>query len=51
MAPGVLLIVLLILCYVLGNLVSGGVDKRQMASLQESVGETSSQSVVVAVDR
>lgn len=34
-----------------GNLVSGGVDKRQMASLQESVGETSSQSVVVAVDR
>lgn len=35
----------------LGNLVSGGVDKRQMASFQESVGETSSQSVVVAVDR
>uniref|UniRef100_A0A8C2SG23 SEC7 domain-containing protein n=1 Tax=Capra hircus TaxID=9925 RepID=A0A8C2SG23_CAPHI len=35
----------------MGNLVSGGVDKRQMASLQESVGETSSQSVVVAVDR
>ncbi|KAK2501961.1 hypothetical protein MC885_012505 [Smutsia gigantea] len=35
----------------LGNLVSGGVDKRQIASLQESVGETSSQSVVVAVDR
>lgn len=34
-----------------GNLVSGGVDKRQMASFQESVGETSSQSVVVAVDR
>ncbi|XP_019365434.1 PREDICTED: brefeldin A-inhibited guanine nucleotide-exchange protein 2 isoform X3 [Gavialis gangeticus] len=35
----------------LGNLVGGGVDKRQMASIQESVGETSSQSVVVAVDR
>ncbi|XP_073861613.1 brefeldin A-inhibited guanine nucleotide-exchange protein 2 isoform X4 [Macaca fascicularis] len=35
----------------LSNLVSGGVDKRQMASFQESVGETSSQSVVVAVDR
>uniref|UniRef100_W5M5H3 ARF guanine nucleotide exchange factor 2 n=1 Tax=Lepisosteus oculatus TaxID=7918 RepID=W5M5H3_LEPOC len=34
----------------LGNLV-GGPDKRQMASIQESVGETSSQSVVVAVDR
>uniref|UniRef100_A0A8C4N0Q5 ADP ribosylation factor guanine nucleotide exchange factor 2 n=1 Tax=Equus asinus asinus TaxID=83772 RepID=A0A8C4N0Q5_EQUAS len=29
----------------------GLVDKRQMASFQESVGETSSQSVVVAVDR
>uniref|UniRef100_A0A8C4MYD9 ADP ribosylation factor guanine nucleotide exchange factor 2 n=1 Tax=Equus asinus asinus TaxID=83772 RepID=A0A8C4MYD9_EQUAS len=35
----------------MGNLVTGGVDKRQMASFQESVGETSSQSVVVAVDR
>ncbi|XP_077191682.1 brefeldin A-inhibited guanine nucleotide-exchange protein 2 isoform X2 [Paroedura picta] len=35
----------------LGNLVGGGVDKRQIASIQESVGETSSQSVVVAVDR
>ncbi|EMP35746.1 Brefeldin A-inhibited guanine nucleotide-exchange protein 2 [Chelonia mydas] len=35
----------------LGNLVGGGVDKRHMASIQESVGETSSQSVVVAVDR
>ncbi|XP_061541311.1 brefeldin A-inhibited guanine nucleotide-exchange protein 2 isoform X1 [Phycodurus eques] len=34
----------------LGNLV-GNQDKRQMAHLQESVGETSSQSVVVAVDR
>ncbi|MBN3299867.1 BIG2 protein, partial [Amia calva] len=34
----------------LGNLV-GGPDKKQMASIQESVGETSSQSVVVAVDR
>ncbi|XP_057686488.1 brefeldin A-inhibited guanine nucleotide-exchange protein 2 isoform X3 [Corythoichthys intestinalis] len=33
-----------------GNLV-GNQDKRQMAHLQESVGETSSQSVVVAVDR
>uniref|UniRef100_A0A673BVK4 SEC7 domain-containing protein n=1 Tax=Sphaeramia orbicularis TaxID=375764 RepID=A0A673BVK4_9TELE len=28
-----------------------GLDKRQMAHIQESVGETSSQSVVVAVDR
>lgn len=35
----------------IGNLVGGGVDKRQIASIQESVGETSSQSVVVAVDR
>ncbi|XP_075702291.1 brefeldin A-inhibited guanine nucleotide-exchange protein 2 isoform X2 [Rhinoderma darwinii] len=35
----------------LGTLVSGGVDRKQMASIQESVGETSSQSVVVAVDR
>ncbi|CAN2389838.1 Dimerisation and cyclophilin-binding domain of Mon2, partial [Pristimantis euphronides] len=35
----------------LGTLVGGGVDKKQMASIQESVGETSSQSVVVAVDR
>ncbi|KAM4610332.1 brefeldin A-inhibited guanine nucleotide-exchange protein 2 [Polymixia lowei] len=34
----------------LGGLV-GGQDRRQMAHLQESVGETSSQSVVVAVDR
>uniref|UniRef100_A0A9R1SE60 ADP-ribosylation factor guanine nucleotide-exchange factor 2 (brefeldin A-inhibited) n=2 Tax=Cyprinus carpio TaxID=7962 RepID=A0A9R1SE60_CYPCA len=34
----------------LGTLV-GGPDKRQMAHIQESVGETSSQSVVVAVDR
>ncbi|XP_028850185.1 brefeldin A-inhibited guanine nucleotide-exchange protein 2 isoform X2 [Denticeps clupeoides] len=34
----------------LGTLV-GGPDRRQMAHLQESVGETSSQSVVVAVDR
>ncbi|XP_068119264.1 brefeldin A-inhibited guanine nucleotide-exchange protein 2 [Hyperolius riggenbachi] len=30
---------------------SGGVDRKQMASFHESVGETSSQSVVVAVDR
>ncbi|KAJ6665619.1 hypothetical protein lerEdw1_001989 [Lerista edwardsae] len=35
----------------LSNFVGGGVDKRQIASIQESVGETSSQSVVVAVDR
>uniref|UniRef100_A0A7N8YMD5 ADP-ribosylation factor guanine nucleotide-exchange factor 2 (brefeldin A-inhibited) n=1 Tax=Mastacembelus armatus TaxID=205130 RepID=A0A7N8YMD5_9TELE len=34
----------------LGNLV-GSQDKKQMAHIQESVGETSSQSVVVAVDR
>ncbi|XP_078144283.1 brefeldin A-inhibited guanine nucleotide-exchange protein 2 isoform X2 [Centroberyx gerrardi] len=34
----------------LGTLV-GSQDKRQMAHIQESVGETSSQSVVVAVDR
>uniref|UniRef100_A0A4W3IKG6 ARF guanine nucleotide exchange factor 2 n=1 Tax=Callorhinchus milii TaxID=7868 RepID=A0A4W3IKG6_CALMI len=33
----------------LGNF--GSVDKKQIASIQESVGETSSQSVVVAVDR
>lgn len=37
-------------CVVSGNLV-GSQDKRQMAHIQESVGETSSQSVVVAVDR
>ncbi|NXD20847.1 BIG2 protein, partial [Spelaeornis formosus] len=35
----------------LGNLVGSGTDKRHMSSIQESVGETSSQSVVVAVDR
>ncbi|ETE63844.1 Brefeldin A-inhibited guanine nucleotide-exchange protein 2, partial [Ophiophagus hannah] len=35
----------------LGNFVGGSVDRRQIASIQESVGETSSQSVVVAVDR
>uniref|UniRef100_H3CH50 ARF guanine nucleotide exchange factor 2 n=1 Tax=Tetraodon nigroviridis TaxID=99883 RepID=H3CH50_TETNG len=34
----------------LANVV-GGQDRRQMAHIQESVGETSSQSVVVAVDR
>ncbi|KAG5838550.1 hypothetical protein ANANG_G00224830 [Anguilla anguilla] len=34
----------------LGTLV-GGPDRKQMAHIQESVGETSSQSVVVAVDR
>lgn len=37
--------------FVAGNLVGSGADKRHMASIQESVGETSSQSVVVAVDR
>ncbi|KAM3923498.1 brefeldin A-inhibited guanine nucleotide-exchange protein 2 isoform 2-T2 [Leptodactylus fuscus] len=35
----------------LGTLVGSGIDKKQMSSIQESVGETSSQSVVVAVDR
>uniref|UniRef100_A0A8C5TMT2 ADP ribosylation factor guanine nucleotide exchange factor 2 n=1 Tax=Malurus cyaneus samueli TaxID=2593467 RepID=A0A8C5TMT2_9PASS len=35
----------------MSNLVGSGADKRHMASIQESVGETSSQSVVVAVDR
>ncbi|XP_060678683.1 brefeldin A-inhibited guanine nucleotide-exchange protein 1 isoform X2 [Hemiscyllium ocellatum] len=35
----------------LGTLVSGTVDRKQIASIQESIGETSSQSVVVAVDR
>jgi brefeldin A-inhibited guanine nucleotide-exchange protein len=29
----------------------GGIDSKKMASIQESMGETSSQSVVVAVDR
>ena len=29
----------------------GTVDRKQIASIQESIGETSSQSVVVAVDR
>ncbi|KAM9307961.1 brefeldin A-inhibited guanine nucleotide-exchange protein 1 [Gastrophryne carolinensis] len=33
------------------GLVGGNVDWKQMASIQESIGETSSQSVVVAVDR
>ncbi|XP_048832283.1 LOW QUALITY PROTEIN: brefeldin A-inhibited guanine nucleotide-exchange protein 1 [Brienomyrus brachyistius] len=33
------------------GLVSGTVDRKQIASIQESIGETSSQSVVVAVDR
>lgn len=37
--------------FIAGNLVGSGADKRHMASIQESVGETSSQSVVVAVDR
>lgn len=31
--------------------VGGTVDRKQIASIQESIGETSSQSVVVAVDR
>lgn len=31
--------------------VGGNVDRKQIASIQESIGETSSQSVVVAVDR
>uniref|UniRef100_A0A4W3GEL9 ARF guanine nucleotide exchange factor 1 n=1 Tax=Callorhinchus milii TaxID=7868 RepID=A0A4W3GEL9_CALMI len=35
----------------LGTLVGGTVDRKQIASIQESIGETSSQSVVVAVDR
>uniref|UniRef100_A0A8C6VB29 ARF guanine nucleotide exchange factor 2 n=1 Tax=Naja naja TaxID=35670 RepID=A0A8C6VB29_NAJNA len=35
----------------LSNFVGTSVDRRQIASIQESVGETSSQSVVVAVDR
>ncbi|XP_009076409.1 PREDICTED: brefeldin A-inhibited guanine nucleotide-exchange protein 2-like, partial [Acanthisitta chloris] len=35
----------------LGTLVGSGADRRHMVSIQESVGETSSQSVVVAVDR
>uniref|UniRef100_A0A3Q3NCX6 ADP-ribosylation factor guanine nucleotide-exchange factor 1 (brefeldin A-inhibited) n=1 Tax=Mastacembelus armatus TaxID=205130 RepID=A0A3Q3NCX6_9TELE len=33
------------------GLVGGTVDRKQIASIQESIGETSSQSVVVAVDR
>lgn len=37
--------------FLAGNLVGSGADKRHMVSIQESVGETSSQSVVVAVDR
>uniref|UniRef100_A0A8D3DT56 ARF guanine nucleotide exchange factor 1 n=1 Tax=Scophthalmus maximus TaxID=52904 RepID=A0A8D3DT56_SCOMX len=36
-----------LLCSVVG----GTVDRKQIASIQESIGETSSQSVVVAVDR
>ncbi|XP_067836412.1 brefeldin A-inhibited guanine nucleotide-exchange protein 1 isoform X3 [Heptranchias perlo] len=35
----------------LGTLVGGTLDRKQIASIQESIGETSSQSVVVAVDR
>ncbi|MGH0159337.1 UNVERIFIED_CONTAM: hypothetical protein FKN15_064276 [Acipenser sinensis] len=37
--------------YVGLGLVGGNVDRKQIASIQESIGETSSQSVVVAVDR
>ncbi|KAJ8376633.1 hypothetical protein SKAU_G00072130 [Synaphobranchus kaupii] len=33
------------------GLVGGNVDRKQIANIQESIGETSSQSVVVAVDR
>uniref|UniRef100_A0A665WI10 ADP-ribosylation factor guanine nucleotide-exchange factor 1 (brefeldin A-inhibited) n=1 Tax=Echeneis naucrates TaxID=173247 RepID=A0A665WI10_ECHNA len=33
------------------GIVGGTVDRKQIASIQESIGETSSQSVVVAVDR
>lgn len=33
------------------TVVGGNVDWKQIASIQESIGETSSQSVVVAVDR
>ncbi|KAJ8267917.1 hypothetical protein COCON_G00130890 [Conger conger] len=33
------------------GLVGGNVDRKQIATIQESIGETSSQSVVVAVDR
>ncbi|XP_070305001.1 brefeldin A-inhibited guanine nucleotide-exchange protein 1 isoform X2 [Salvelinus sp. IW2-2015] len=33
------------------GLVGGNVDRKQIASIQESIGEASSQSVVVAVDR
>lgn len=40
-----------LMAFIAGNLVGSGADKRHMASIQESVGETSSQSVVVAVDR
>lgn len=35
----------------LRSVVGGTVDRKQIASIQESIGETSSQSVVVAVDR
>ncbi|KAL2104143.1 hypothetical protein ACEWY4_001011 [Coilia grayii] len=38
-------------CLWASALMVGGQDRRQMAHIQESVGETSSQSVVVAVDR
>uniref|UniRef100_A0A3B5A1Q9 ADP ribosylation factor guanine nucleotide exchange factor 1 n=1 Tax=Stegastes partitus TaxID=144197 RepID=A0A3B5A1Q9_9TELE len=38
-------------CSLLCSVVGGTVDRKQIASIQESIGETSSQSVVVAVDR
>uniref|UniRef100_A0A665WG21 ADP-ribosylation factor guanine nucleotide-exchange factor 1 (brefeldin A-inhibited) n=1 Tax=Echeneis naucrates TaxID=173247 RepID=A0A665WG21_ECHNA len=37
--------------FFLYSAVGGTVDRKQIASIQESIGETSSQSVVVAVDR
>lgn len=37
--------------HILFTAVGGNVDWKQIASIQESIGETSSQSVVVAVDR
>uniref|UniRef100_A0A4W5PNF3 SEC7 domain-containing protein n=1 Tax=Hucho hucho TaxID=62062 RepID=A0A4W5PNF3_9TELE len=38
-------------CFSAKGVVGGNVDRKQIASIQESIGETSSQSVVVAVDR
>lgn len=42
---------LLLIFPILFIVVGGNVDWKQIASIQESIGETSSQSVVVAVDR